>query len=101
MKLPQEILDRITWRKQKKDVAELPVIESLSYPVAQCEHQGCSRIVEGSQRTVKQFRRTPIPHWSDKCVTCGMFRDHRTGNYDHTWRELEAVLRSESKKRNK
>lgn len=101
MKLPEHIESRVTWaEKPKKDVADLPKIQSISPIARECD-QGCGKIVDQHQGVRVQKRMSPVEYWQRQCKVCQLYRNPHTLEYELTLAELNAILKPNSRKKNK
>lgn len=65
-----------------------PIVTKLKYQKTQCPD--CDRTVEG--RCVQmRYCVSNKGHWRENCVTCGFYRDPRTGEFTLSSRESQTV----------
>lgn len=92
MNLPEHIKSRVTWNDPpKKGTAELPTIKSIAPQVKECE-QGCGKIIDQHQGVTVAKRVTPVVYWQTQCKVCKLFKNPRTGEFDCSLADLNAIL---------
>ena len=93
MKLPEHIQCRVTWNKPNKTyTAELPSIKNIEPLVKECD-LGCGQIIDQQQGITIAKRLTPVHYWQRMCKVCKQYQNPRTGAYDCSLNELNAILK--------
>ena len=98
MIIPQEIANRLKFRKPTAQESQILPVESIEPILKPCED--CGDVVNRELMLTRID--IPEPYWRVKCMNCSRYQNPTTGKYDLLdTRAVSTVLKANIKKRDK